>query len=112
MVFDKEGHRVYGYLNFDLSQLPNPENTMITQCALRIRNNNTFKKKSDIRYYIELVEVDDAGTYEDIKNREKIEYLGYEVAESDLNRKEYQYFNFDTFSKIALDQMHQEGKNT
>ncbi len=108
--FDKEGHRVYGYLDFDLSQLPDPENTMITQCALRIRNSNTFKKKSDVRYYVELVKVDDAETYEDIKNREKIEYIGYEVAESDLNTKECQYFNFDTFSKIALDKMHQEGK--
>jgi len=108
--FDKEGHRVYGYLNFDLSQLPDPENTMITQCALRIRNNNTFKKKSDVRYYVELVEVDEVGTYDDIKNREKIEYIGYEVAESDLNSKECQYFKFDTLSKIALDEMHQEGK--
>jgi predicted deacylase len=108
--FDSEGHRVYGYLDFDLSQLPDPENTMITQCALRIRNTNKFKKKSDVRYYVELVEVDEVGTYEDIKNREKIEYIGYEVAESDLNTKEYQYFKFDTFSKLALDEMHQEGK--
>ncbi len=83
---------------------------MITQCALRIRNTNKFKKKSDVRYYVELVEVDEVGTYEDIKNREKIEYIGYEVAESDLNTKEYQYFKFDTFSKLALDEMHQEGK--
>ncbi|CAA6822078.1 MAG: Carboxypeptidase A1 precursor (EC [uncultured Sulfurovum sp.] len=108
--FDPDGHRVYGYLDFDLSQLPDHQQTIITKCALRIRNNNTFKKKSDIRYYVELVEVDEVGTYEDIRNREKIEYIGYEVAESDLNTKEYQYFNFDTLSKMALDQMHQDGK--
>ena len=108
--FDADGNRVYGYMDFDLSQLPDPQETIITQCALRIRNTNTFKNKSDIRYYIELVEVDEVGSYEDIKSREKIEYIGYEVAESDLGRKEYQYFNFDTLSKIALDEMHQEGK--
>jgi len=108
--FDSEGNRIYGYMDFDLSQLPDPQNTMITQCALRIRNNNTFKKKSDVHYYIELVEVDEVGTYEDIKNREKIEYIGYEVAESDLNTKECQYFKFDTLSKNVLDEMHQEGK--
>jgi len=108
--FDVNGNRVYGYLDFDISQLPNPQNTMITQCALRIRNNNTFKKKSDVRYYVELVEMDEVGSYEDIKSREKIEYIGYEVAESDLNSKEYQYFKFDTLSKNALDVMHQEGK--
>jgi hypothetical protein len=108
--FDADGNRVYGYMNFDLTQLPDPENTIITSCALRIRNKNTFKTKSDVRYYIELVEVDDVGTYEDIKNREKIEYIGYEVSEADLNNKESQYFNFDTLSRIILDQMHQEGK--
>ena len=108
--FDANGQRVYGYLDFDLSQLPDPQNTIITQCALRIRNKNTFKKKSDVHYYVELVELDEVGTYDDIKNREKIEYIGYEVAESDLARKECQYFKFDTLSKIALDQRHQEGK--
>lgn len=108
--FDAEGHRVYGYLDFDLSQLPDPDSTIITQCALRIRNNNVFKNKSDVRYYVELVKVKEVGTYEDIRNREKIEYIGYEVAESDLRTKESQYFNFDTFSKIAVDKMHREGK--
>lgn len=108
--FDAHGEKVYGYLDFDLSQLPEHDKTMITQCALRIRNKNTFKKKTDIRFYVELVELDEVGTFEDIKNREKIEYIGYEVAESDLNGKEYQYFNFDTLSKQVLDEMHQGGK--
>lgn len=108
--FDKEGNRVYGYLDFDLSQLPDPSDTIITQCALKIRNTNKFKNGSDIRYYVELVEVDEVGTYEDIENREKIEYLGYEVAEENLSLKEYQYFKFDTFSKTILDQMYQKGR--
>jgi len=108
--FDANGDKVYGYLDFDLSQLPKHDKTMIIQCALRIHNKNTFKKRSDIRFYVEMVELDEAGTYDDIKNREKIEYIGYEVAESDLNSKEYQYFNFDTLSRQVLDTMHQEGK--
>ncbi len=108
--FDKEGNRIYGYLDFDLSQLPDPQNTIITQCALRIKNKNNFKKKSDVRYYVELVELDDVKSYNDLKNREQIEYIGYEVAESDLKLKESQYFNFDTLAKNSLDMMHQEGK--
>ncbi|HID70283.1 MAG TPA: peptidase, partial [Desulfobacterales bacterium] len=108
--FDEEGNRVYGYMDFDLSHLPDPQETMIIQCALKIKNKNSFKKRSDVRYYIELVEVGDAGTYQDIKNRDKIEYIGYEVSESDLNSKEYQYFKFDTLSKMTLDRIHQEGK--
>ena len=108
--FDKEGNKVYGYLDFDLSKLPDPQENMITNCTLRIRNNNSYKTKSDVRFYVELVELDEVGTYEDIKNREKIEYIGYEVAESEMKSKEYQYFKFDTLSKKMLDALHQEGK--
>jgi len=108
--FDPEGNKVYAYMDFDLSQLPDPENTMITACALRISAQNTFKKRSDIRYYVELVDVDEVGSYDDIRNREQIEYIGYEVAESDLKKNECQYFNFDTFSKNVLDELHQGGK--
>ena len=107
--FDIEGERVYGYLEFDIATLPDPVNTMITECALRIRNQNVFKKKSDVRFYVELVELEEVGSYDDIRHREKIEYIGYEVAEKELNANEYQYFNFDTLSKNALDAMHQAG---
>jgi len=108
--FDADGNRVYGYMDFDLSQIADPKENIITHCALKIRAKNSFKKKSDIRYYIELVEVDETSTYADIKNRDKIEYIGYEVSESDLNSKGYEYFKFDTLSKLALDRIHQEGK--
>jgi carboxypeptidase T len=109
--FDREGNRVYGYIDFDLSQLPNPNQTVIIEATLRIKNQNSFKSLSDVRYYVELIEVDEVGTYEDIKNREKIEYIGYEVAESDLKNQDPQYFNFDTFSKQVLTDLHQESKH-
>ncbi len=108
--FDEDAERVYGYMEFDLSQLPDSENTVITECTLQIRNTNTFKNKSDVRYYVELVELEEANSYEDIKAREKIEYIGYEVAESALNTKEKQYFKFDTFAKNILDEIHQNAQ--
>ena len=108
--FDTNSQRVYALMNFNLEQLPNPESTMITKCALRIKNKNRLKGKSDVRFYIELVELDEVGTYEDIQNREKIEFIGYEVAEKDLSNKEYQYFNFDTLSRHMVDTIHKEGK--
>ncbi len=107
--FDAQGDRVYGYLEFDTAQLPDPSRTVITECALKIRNTNQFKKASDVRFYVELVEVDEVGSYEDIRHREKIEYLGYEVAEKELSTKRYQYFKFDTLSKNILDALHQNG---
>ncbi len=108
--FDCDGEKVYGYMDFDLSKLPNSSEHIITNCTLKIKNSNILKKKSDIRFYIELVELDEIGTYQDIKNREKIEYIGYEVSESDLSTKKYQYFNFDTLSRMTLDRLHQDGR--
>ena len=108
--FDKDGNKVYGYMEFDLTSLPNPEDTIITNSRLKIKNKNIPKGKSDLRFYVELVEVDEVGSYEDILHREKIEYLGYEVAESSLNSKDFQYFKFDSFSKKILDSLYKSGK--
>ena len=109
--FDADGEKVYSYLDFDLSQLPDPDNTMITECSLRISAKNTFKRIQISVINVELVDMDEVASYEDIQNRDKIEYIGYEVAESDLGKNDCQYFNFDTFSKNILDAIHQEGKN-
>jgi len=108
--YDSNGDKVYGYINFDLNQLPDYDTTMITHCAIKIKNRNTHKKKSDVRFYLELVELDEVGTYEDIKNRQKIEYIGYEIAQNDLKLKESKYFNFDTLSRKVLDVLHKKGK--
>ncbi|NPA27607.1 MAG: peptidase [Epsilonproteobacteria bacterium] len=109
--FDKDGEKVYGYMSFDLSNLPDFESTMITECAIKIKSKNIINKKSDVRFYLELVEVGEVGSYEDIKNREKIEYIGYEVAQEDLKKNEYQFFKFDTLSRKILDILHQNNKD-
>jgi len=108
--FDEDKNKVYGYLNFDLSRLPDSSEHVITSCVLKMKNRNTFKKRTDIRFYVEIVELEGLETYQDIENREMIEYVGYEVSESDLSSKRYQYFKFDTLSKITLDDLHQNSK--
>lgn len=108
--FDEEGNRVYAYMDFDLSKLPNPKEYIITKATFEIKNRNTFKSKSDVRYYMEFVEVEGVTTYENIKSREKIEYIGYEVAEEDLKSSEAQYFKFDTLAKSMLNSFHKERK--
>ncbi len=108
--FDKQGEAVYGLMDFNLDALPDPETTIITECTLRIKNKNTLKGKSDVRFYIELVALDEVGDYEDIQKREKIEFIGYEVAEKDLNKNDAQYFKFDTFSRQVVDRLHRDGK--
>ncbi|MBN2824113.1 MAG: peptidase [Campylobacterales bacterium] len=108
--FDVNGDRVYGYMEFNLDTMPEYETHIITSAVLKIKNKNSFKKNRDTRYYVELIEVDSVNSYSDIKQRDKIEYIGYEVAESDLIGKNDNYFIFDTLSKIKLGQLHKEGK--
>jgi len=108
--FDADGKRIYGYMKFDLSNLPDPKHNIITSCTLKINPASSHSKKYDIYYYVELVELDEVDSYEDIINRDKIEYIGYEVAKSDLVKNEYNYFNFDTFSKSILDTLYQKGE--
>jgi len=107
--FDANGDRVYGYMEFDLDSMPNYDSNIITHAILKIKNKNKFKKNRNTRYYVELIEVDNVENYDDIRNRDKIEYIGYEVSESDLNPKSYNYFIFDTLSKIKLSQLHKKG---
>ncbi|SHO80339.1 Carboxypeptidase A1 precursor [hydrothermal vent metagenome] len=105
--FDKNGDRVYGYMEFDLDSMPDYNSNIITHAILKLKNKNRFKKSKDTRYYVELIEVDELNSYSDIINREKIEYIGYEVAENSLKSKDYNYFIFDTLSKEKLSQIHQ-----
>jgi hypothetical protein len=107
--FDNNGNRVYGYMEFNLDSMPEYETNIITHAVLKIKNKNKFKKNRDTRYYVELIEVESVESYDDIKQRDKIEYIGYEVAENDLNAKSYNYFIFDTLAKIKLSQLHKNG---
>jgi len=108
--FDSNAEKVYGYIEFDLSNLPNPETTVITKAFIKMNNLNSYKKSKDIRYYLELVDLNCTNEYNEIKNREKIEYIGYEISESDLTTKDSHYFLFDTLSKLTLESNHEENK--
>jgi hypothetical protein len=107
--FDKEHKKVYAYMAFDLSELPDIETTVITEAWIKIYNTSTVKKEIDIRYDVEFVDVDEF-SYHDIKDRERIEYIGYEVSSAELGVKKKHNFAFDKFSKLALEEMHENNK--
>jgi hypothetical protein len=107
--FDKENKKVYAYMAFDLSPLPDIEDTVITEAWIRINNTSTVKKNIDIRYDVEFVDIDEF-SYHDIKDRERIEYIGYEVSSGELGKKKRHHFAFDRFSKLALEEMHENNK--
>ena len=107
--FNKNEHKVYAYMSFDLSSLPDNEETVITEAWIEIHNTSTVKKEIDIRYDVEFVDFDEL-SYIDIKDRERIEYIGYEVSSHELGRKKCHNFAFDHYSKLALEEMHEQSK--
>ena len=107
--FDKNRNKVYAYMSFDLSSLPDNKETVITEAWIEIHNTSTVKKEVDIRYDVEFVDFDEL-SYNDIKERERIEYIGYEVSSHELGRKKCHNFAFDHYSKLALEEMHEQDK--
>ncbi|MEA2019091.1 MAG: M14 family metallopeptidase [Campylobacterota bacterium] len=108
--FDANNSKIYGLMEFDLDSLPNPQQTIITDSYIQIKNKSTTKTKQDIRYTMEFVDVDDI-SYNSIKNRDRIEFIGYEVSRGDLQKNKTHKFVFDHFSKLALEDVHGENKN-
>ncbi|MCH9814427.1 MAG: peptidase [Epsilonproteobacteria bacterium] len=107
--FDKNGCKEYGYMEFDLSSLPNPDETVVTHAYIEISNKKKPTTKQDMRYNIEFIDVDNH-TFEDIKNRERIEFIGYEVSKDDLIKNRTHHFLFDSFSRQELEESHKQHK--
>jgi len=107
--FDNENNKIYGLMEFELDSLPNPDETVITSSYIEIKNKSATKTKQDIRYNVEFVDVDDT-TCESIKNRERIEFIGYEVSRADLQKKKTHKFIFDYYSCLALENVHKNHK--
>ena len=105
--FNRNGDKIYGHIRYDLSQLPDPNTTVITGAHIELENLTTYKKSKGVSFYLELLDAkEDISTYEQVKNRERIEYIGYELQDSSLNIKKRHYFLFDTLSKLTLEDFH------
>ncbi|WP_042144639.1 MULTISPECIES: M14 family zinc carboxypeptidase [unclassified Pseudoalteromonas] len=107
--FDQQGKIVYGQMAFALDVLPNSDITVITQAYLQLNNKNYLTTSKDIRFTIELVELKDVD-YKSVKQREKIEYIGYEISNELLKDKSQHHFIFDSYSMQALERLHCENK--
>jgi len=101
--FTKDDEKIYAYMSFDLTSLPNPDESVITDAWIEINNISTVKNKVDIRYNVEFVDLEEF-SYQDIKDRDRIEFIGYEVSSSELGSKKEHHFVFDQYSKLALEE--------
>ncbi|HHB95179.1 MAG TPA: peptidase [Campylobacterales bacterium] len=107
--FDENDEKIYGFMSFDLSSLPDIDQSVITDAWIEIYNTSTVKKDVDIRYNVEFVDLEEF-TYSDIKSRERIEYIGYEVSSAELGRKKKHRFIFDKYSILALEDKHRNNQ--
>jgi len=108
--FDKNNNKIYGLMEFNLDCLPDANKTVITNSYIQIKNKSASKTKEDIRYNVEFVELN-GSSYESMQNRERIEFIGYEVSRSDIQKKKTHKFIFDKYSTMALEDIHNSKKD-
>jgi hypothetical protein len=97
--YDDGGDRTYGCIEFDLSQMPDMENTVISEAYVELEAQN-IKAKKNLRYHVELVKTCDgtAKSFEAIKERDIVERIGYDVSVETLKNQQIQRFIFDRFA--------------
>ena len=105
--FDGSGNKVYGHLSFNLSGLPDPEKTVVTEAYVELKAKNRLKTRKDIRFTIEMAKLEELA-YDDVQNRQQIEYIGYEVSNTDLKENPAHCFMFDSYCRQILEQLHSQ----
>ena len=107
--FDENGDNQYGYIEFDLSNLPDMDTTVISDAYIDIEASK-INSLNSLRFHIEMViPCEGKKTYEKIKNREVIERIGYDVSVADIKEKSNHRFVFD---KHAIEEMLQNAGTT
>ena len=100
--YSNDGDKMYGCVEFDLSNLPDMDNTVISSAYIDIEANK-ITSQNNLRFHIEMiVPCEGKKTYEKIKNRDIIERIGYDVSIVDIKDSAKQRFVFD---KHAISEM-------
>lgn len=90
--FDPQGHKQYGGLHFDLGAIPT--DTILTAAQINLTNFSVLMDSNDLRFSIEAIDTP-IDSYEQVKNREKKSFVGYEVSDQDLITQDNHVFRFD-----------------
>jgi carboxypeptidase T len=100
--FDRDGDEIFACVEFDLSNLPDMDNTVISHAYVDIES-SAINSPNNLRFHLEMiVPCEGEKTYEKIKYREVIERIGYDVSVSDIKKSSKQRFMFD---KHTIDEL-------
>ena len=96
--YDKNANERYACMEFDLTNLPDTQNTIISNAYIDMEA-VSINSKETLRFHIEMIEpIDGEITYEKIKNRKIIERIGYDASISDIKESAKQRFVFDKYA--------------
>jgi hypothetical protein len=105
--FDKNGYKKYGRIEFDLTNLPDMDNSVISTAYIELQADK-IKSNNNLRFHIEMVMACDGEiNYKKIKNRNVIERVGYDVSIENIKKDSLQRFVFDTH---AINEMIENAK--
>jgi len=100
--FNSDGDKEYGYIEFDLANLPDMDNTIISSAYIDIEANR-LSSQNNLRFHIEMINPHECEkSYEKVKDRDIIERIGYDVSMVDIKDNAKQRFVFD---KHAINEM-------
>jgi carboxypeptidase T len=96
--FGAEGEHLYGCFEFDMTQVPDMDTTVIADAYLEL-DAQSAKGTLATRHHIEMVKLGgDGHTIESIRDRNVIERIGYDVSTDTLTKNPSQRFVFDSLS--------------
>ncbi len=96
--FGPKGEHLYGCFDFDLTQVPDIDKTVIADAYLEL-DVQSARGTVATRHHIEMVRLPEGDpTVESIRRREVIERIGYDVSTETLAKEHAQRFVFDTLS--------------
>ncbi len=94
--YDAKGDRQYGCIVFDTIQMPDMDHTVISEAYLELEA-QSVNADSNTRFHVEMVKTPEGEkSHENVKDREVIERVGYEVSAGTLKSQPKQKFIFDT----------------
>jgi len=97
--FDAKGLEKFACMEFDLTNLPDVETTVVSKAYIELETSKIDTKSKSLRFHIEMIEpIEGEITYEKIQNRSIIERIGYDVSVSDLQDSAKQRFVFDRYT--------------
>ena len=100
--FDDKTDKKYACMEFDLSNLPDMDNTIISNAYIDMEASK-ISSINELRFHIEMIQPSEGEiTYKKIQNRDIIERIGYDVSIADIKSNSKQRFVFD---KHAIEEM-------